>query len=210
MTSKSNMYKMWRSKQHTGLCRTRVQVGKYSGQEYPDEKCPTCGRRETAEHILTCPNEDRTRLLVEMTEDLSTWLSQDHLTDLELTYWIPKYIMMWGNKPFASLGAMSPRMEALAIHQDKIGWQNFMEGCISTHFYFIQHYHLALSGSYLNGSYWTKSLISKLLHNLQKLHTPQQALQVSTQEELREHPTDHRGVSRHSSRRGTRGEQVPP
>ena len=39
-----------------------------------------------------------------------------------------------------------------------------MEGCISTHFYFIQHYHLALSGSYLNGSAWTKSLISKLLH----------------------------------------------
>jgi hypothetical protein len=39
-----------------------------------------------------------------------------------------------------------------------------MEGCISTHFYFIQHYHLALSGRYLNGSGWTKSLISKLLH----------------------------------------------
>ena len=39
-----------------------------------------------------------------------------------------------------------------------------MEGCISTHFYFIQHYHLALSGSHLNGSDWTKSLISKILH----------------------------------------------
>ncbi len=39
-----------------------------------------------------------------------------------------------------------------------------MEGCISTHFYFIQHYHLALSGSYLNGADWTKSLIFKLLH----------------------------------------------
>jgi hypothetical protein len=33
-------------------------------------------------------------------------------------------------------------------------------------FYFIHHYHLALSGSYLNGTgtNWTKSLISKLLH----------------------------------------------
>jgi hypothetical protein len=72
--------------------------------------------------------------------------------------------MMRGDKPFASLGTMSPRMKALAISQDKIGWRNFMEGCISTHFYFIQHYHLALSGSYLNGSNWTKSLISKLLH----------------------------------------------
>jgi hypothetical protein len=86
MGSKYDMYKMWRSKQHTGFCGTRVQVGKYSGHECPDEKCPTCRRRETAEHVLTCPNEDRTRLLVEAAEDLSTWLNQEHLTDLKLAY----------------------------------------------------------------------------------------------------------------------------
>jgi hypothetical protein len=164
MTSKSNMYKIWRSKQHTDFCRTRVQVGKYSGLECPDKKCPNCGCREMAEHILICPNKDRMRVLAETAEDLSKWLNQDHLTDLELAYWIPKYILLWGNKPFASLGTMSPRMKALATGQDEIGWRNFMKGCISTHFYFIQHYHLALSGSYLNGSDWTKSLISKLLH----------------------------------------------
>jgi hypothetical protein len=39
-----------------------------------------------AEHILTCPNKDRSRLLVETTEDLSMWLNQEHLTDLELAY----------------------------------------------------------------------------------------------------------------------------
>jgi hypothetical protein len=164
LSSKSNMYKLWRSKQHTGFCGTRVQVGKYSGLECPDEKCPTCGCRESAAHILVCPNEDRTRLLVDTTDDLSDWLNQDYLTDLELAYWIPKYILMRGDKPFASLGTTSPRMRALAISQDKIRWRNFMEGCVSTHFYFIQHYHLALSGSYLNRSNWTKSLISKLLH----------------------------------------------
>jgi len=164
MSSKSDMYKIWRSKQHTGFCGTRVQVGKYSGLECSDEKCPNCGHRETAAHILICPHKDRTRLLADTTDDLSEWLNQDNLTDLQLAYWIPKCILMQGNKPFASLGTMLPRMRALAISQDKIRWRNFMEGCISTHFYFIQHYHLALSGSYLNGSDWTKSLISKLLH----------------------------------------------
>ncbi len=163
MMSKSDMYKMWRSKQHTGYCGTRVQVGRYSGHKCPDKKCPTCRLRETAEHILTCPNEDRTQLLVETTEDLSMWLNQEHLTDPEFAYWIPKYIMMHGDKPFASLGVMSPRMKTPEISQDKIRWQNFMEGCISTHFHFIQHYHLALSGSYLCSD-WTESLISKLLH----------------------------------------------
>ena len=164
LSSKSDMYKLWRSKQHSGFCGTRIQVGRYSGLECPDERCPSCGSRESAAHILVCPNKDRTRLLTETTDELGDWLNQENLTDLELAYWIPKYILMRGDKPFAALGAMSPRMRALAVSQDKIGWWNFMEGCISTHFYFIQHYHLALSGSILNGADWTKILILKLLH----------------------------------------------
>ncbi len=71
------------------------------------------------EHFLICPDTDRTQLLVESTEDLSTWLNQEHLTNLELAFWIPKYILKRSDKPFASLGVMSPRMKALAISQDK-------------------------------------------------------------------------------------------
>ncbi len=174
-------------------CRTRVQVGKYSGLKCLDEKCPNCGHRETAEHILICPNKDRMQLLAETTEDLSKWLDQEHLTHPELAYWIPKYILMWGNKPFASLGAMSPRMKALATRQKKIGWRNFMEGHISTHLYFIQHYHLALSGSYLNGSNCSQvndlqtSPHYPLTMDLPKLHSPWQALWVPPQEEDQGH-----------------------
>jgi hypothetical protein len=164
LSSKSGMYKLWRSKQHSGFCGTRVQVGRYSGLECPDERCPSCGSWESTAHSLVCPNEDRTRLLTETTDELGDWLNQENLTDLELAYWIPKYKLMRGDKPFAAVGAMSPQMRALAVSQDNIGWRNFMEGCISTHFYFIQHYHLALSGSILNDADWTKILISKLLH----------------------------------------------
>jgi hypothetical protein len=89
--------------------------------------------------------------LVEITDNISKWVNQENLTDIELAYWIPKYILMRGDKPFVAPGAMSPRMKALAISQDKIWWRNFMEGCISTYFYFIQHHHLALSGSYRDG-----------------------------------------------------------
>jgi hypothetical protein len=54
-------------------------------------------------------------------------------------------------------------MKALAVSQDVIGYHNFMEGYISTHFYEIQNFHLAMSSSYLNGSNWTKMFISKIL-----------------------------------------------
>ncbi len=66
---------------------------------------------------------------------------------------------------------MSGDMHHLAVNQDKIGWQNFMEGRISRYFYSIQHFHLSLSTtSHLNGEDWTKRFISNILH-IMHLHS---------------------------------------
>jgi hypothetical protein len=74
-------------------------------------------------------------LLIDNANELGKWLEKDGSTDQELAYWIPKYILMRGDKPFEEMGAMTPRMKALAQSQDKIGYCNFMEGYISIHFY---------------------------------------------------------------------------
>jgi hypothetical protein len=71
---------------------------------------------------------------------------------------------MRGDKPLEDMGAMTPRMKALAKSQDKIGYHNFMEGYISIHFYEIQNFHLAMSSSFINGADWAKQFISKILH----------------------------------------------
>ncbi len=156
LKNKPNMYKIWRSKHNSGFCGTIVLVGLYLGTTLPDKRCPNCGRRETADHLLLCSNKDRTQLLIKNTDELGKWLDRDRITDPELSYWIPKYILMWGNKPFAELGAMSPCMEALAKSQDIIRYCNFVKGYILTHFYAIQNFHLAMSSSYLNGADWTE------------------------------------------------------
>ena len=70
---------------------------------------------------------------------------------------------MRGSKSLAEMGFMSPQFKALAISQDIIGWREFTEGHISTHFYVIQSLHLAMSSSYLNEEDWTKQFISKIL-----------------------------------------------
>jgi hypothetical protein len=116
----------------------------YSGESNPDEHCPNCGRRETAAHLMLCPDKDRTRLLLENVDELVKWMEKDEKTDLELAYWIPKYILMRGDKPFSALGRMSPKLLSLANSQDRIGWRNFTEGHISIHFYEIQKFHLAM------------------------------------------------------------------
>ncbi len=43
LKNKADMYKMWQSKQHLGFWGMRVQVGHYSGEPLPDERCPNCG-----------------------------------------------------------------------------------------------------------------------------------------------------------------------
>jgi hypothetical protein len=112
---------------------------------------------------MLCPDDDRTQLLIENVDELSKWLDKDGQTDPELAYWIPKYILMRGDKPFLKMGYMSTKLKSLAESQDRIGWKNFTEGHISTHFYKIQTFHLAMSSGFLNGTDWTKQFITKIL-----------------------------------------------
>jgi hypothetical protein len=163
LKNKADMSKVWQSKQHSGICGTRVQFGRYSGKLLPDERCPNCRSWEMATHLMLCPNNNRTRLLVENVDQLITWMSQDNRIDPEILYWIPKYILMRGDKPLSTMGFMSPQFKALATSQDLIGWRDFTEEHVSTHFYAIQTFHLAMSSSYLNGEDWTKQFISKIL-----------------------------------------------
>jgi hypothetical protein len=114
--NKPNMYKVWRSKQNSRFCGTRVQVGLYLGTTLPIKRYPSCGRREMADHLLLCSNEDRTQLLIENADKLERWLERDGITDPELSYWISKYILMRGAKPLKELGAMSPCMKEPRYH----------------------------------------------------------------------------------------------
>jgi hypothetical protein len=109
---------------------------------------------------MLCPDESRTRLLAKTVEDMAKWMSKDNITDPEIWYWIPKYILM---RILAEMGFMSPQFKALAISQDIIGWREFTEGHILSRFYAIQSFHLTMSSSYLNREDWTKQFISKIL-----------------------------------------------
>jgi hypothetical protein len=90
-------------------------------------------------------------------------MARDKKTNPEILYWIPKYILMRGIESLLDLGIMLPQFKAFAHSQDLIGWRDFTKGYISTQFYEIQTFHLAISSSLLNGKDWTKQFISKLL-----------------------------------------------
>jgi hypothetical protein len=74
-----------------------------------------------AMHLMLCPDEDCTRLLMESVNKLTEWMARDNNTNPEILFWIPKYILMRGVKPLLDLGIMSPQFKALACSQDLIG-----------------------------------------------------------------------------------------
>jgi hypothetical protein len=92
------------------FCSTQVQVGLYSEEPYPDERCSNCGARETDAHLMHCPDKDRTRLLIKNVDKIEKWMEMNRRTDPELIYWIPKYILMRNDKPFFHMGHMSAKM----------------------------------------------------------------------------------------------------
>jgi hypothetical protein len=56
---------------------------------------------------MLCPDESRTCLLAKTVEGMAKWMSKDNITDPEIWYWIPKYILMRGSKPLSEMGFMS-------------------------------------------------------------------------------------------------------
>ena len=162
LKNKPEGYKVWRSKQNSGFCGTRVQVGRYGGEHQPDEKCPNCGQREIAEHLMLCPNQDRTRLLTEQTENLEEWLYKDEKTEPELATGF-QIIRRGGHTIRCNGGNVCHDASHCGESRQEIGWSWFTEGCISKEFHRRQTFFLQMTNNRLNGNDWTKQLISRLL-----------------------------------------------
>ena len=161
LASKPDMYGIWLSKQSSGCCATRTHMKRL--QDNLDNKCPNCGRKEDAAHLMRCPSENRTKLLTEDVEHLSTWLQGDGRTNYELAYWIPKYILFRGTRPMATLGPMSHAMHQAAISQDEIGWREFTEGKVTKEIAVLQRFHCASAPCRMNGDDWMRHFISRIL-----------------------------------------------
>ena len=70
LEGKPDMYRVWLTKQSSGVCATRSNVSRI--QQDLCNKCPNCGLVEKAEHLNRCPSAERIRLLE---EGVKTWRS---------------------------------------------------------------------------------------------------------------------------------------
>ena len=163
LDGKGQMYKQWLCKQSSGFCGTQAMVSHWDSTR--DDKCPDCGRRETASHLNLCSDPDRTQLLHEMVDQLQRWLN-DSFTHPELAYWLPKYILLRGTRRLSSFPYLSPAMQKVAHSQDSIPWTSFMEGKLSKEIFHLQQHTLSSLPSRLTIADWSKRLISQILQIL--------------------------------------------
>ena len=161
LAGKSQMYKLWLAKQSSGCCGTQAMVSRWDPSR--TNRCPDCGHEEHSEHLLRCPDHNRTRLLREQTRELQSWMhaAGGHR---DLCYWIPKFILLRNTRRLASLPHLPRSMRSIARDIDEIGWINFVEGKVPSSLFALQRTCTPSARRHLSAASWAKGFLSRLLH----------------------------------------------
>jgi hypothetical protein len=167
------MLGLWLAKQSIGVCATRKNLARI--QDILDNRCPNCGSpREENKHLNRCPDEGRQRKFQEDVKDLQKWLSQNNQTDPELAFWIPYYLLLWGQTPMAELSnmtcylhspstMMTATMREATVSQGPIGWTEFLHGKVSLKIAQMQESYGRLANCRQLHKQWMKRLVEHLI-----------------------------------------------
>ena len=115
-------------------------------------------------HITVCTNKDRTALYTSSVEDLNQWMSANE-TDPTLHRIIVDYLKGRGSKEFRDLTYPQDhsKYQLLARYQDRLGWQNFIEGRFTSYLVHVQREHLRDSDTWRTAESWASGLMDQLL-----------------------------------------------
>ncbi len=165
------MFQVWACKQVLGIAHTNGTVSKWDPNI--DPRCPSCQQcTETTSHVLLCDEVGRVDALLRSIDLLETWLHSVG-TDPLLTDCIIQYARGRGAVSMQSLCVLlDARFRGMALSQDTIGWQRFMEGMISRGVVEIQRHYLYTHGLLYKLNRWASGIIIKLLEitNVQWLY----------------------------------------
>ena len=100
--------------------------------EDTNEGCPCCSfASEDSKHQLHCRDPERYRLLCEDVDELKTFLKATGTEEDFITV-LCTYIRGRGEILFQNIPALKEEWAKLAQEQDEIGWDNFMEGKLTS------------------------------------------------------------------------------
>ena len=159
MSKMSTRFKLWATKHVSGFCATNKMMSFRDPNH--SNLCPCCQHNiiEDSHHQLHCQDPNRIQLWTDNIHGFRIWLTRND-TDPRLTSAIITYLQHKGNKSFTA--SCHPSLQ-ITNHQDMIGWNNFVEGKLSTEIRTIQANYLKSTDTTTNIQQWIITVITQLL-----------------------------------------------
>ncbi len=155
------LFQLWVAKHIALVAGIRAYLWHQTGET---TTCPCCKMEpETTYHITWCTHPGQQQELNLSIDLLDQWMTNSH-TDPPLWVVVVEYLQHWGNHHWMGLLQHYPlRFSQLGVEQDRIGWDGFTMGMISTEFQRIQADHLAVNSSCLSLAQWMRRFIMHLM-----------------------------------------------
>ncbi len=157
------LFQVWVCKQVMNIAATNKNLRQrhHNGRS---NKCPCCTiHKETAEHVLLCPEEGRVEVFIQSLLALERWLNKVD-TDPDLADSIVEYVQRRGTVSMEDIVQEAPsRFQVVGKSQDKIGWRRFLEGMIAKEITGRQQQYYALNGMQMSLEKCSSGLITRLL-----------------------------------------------
>ena len=156
------MYRVWMTKHVSEFCGTNVQLYYWSkGTISP--KCEFCGTEdEYTMHICRCKEPGRDSMFRLSVKEIYSWLIET-LGEHSVATTVEMYLLARGedNMVDCVYGNDDNLVKAAEI-SDRLGWDSFLEGRISSHWLIVAAPFLSSRSQYLLPAAWGQGFITRL------------------------------------------------
>jgi hypothetical protein len=165
MSRYPKMYRVWLTKHVSDFCGNNVQLYYWSkGTHSP--KCKCCGiMDEYTINICRCFDPGHNEMFRILVGELTSWLIET-LGKHSIALMVEMYLLARGEAKMSScVHGANAGLVTLSVQINRLGWDSFLEGCLSFHWLTVAAPLLWQRFQYLLSPAWGRLIISKL-HNI--------------------------------------------
>jgi hypothetical protein len=180
MSRYPKMHRVRLTKHVSDFCGNNVQLYYWSkGTHSP--KCKCCGIKDKyTMHICRCLDPGRNEMFWILVGELISWLIET-LGKHSVASMVEMYLLARGEAKMSScVHGANVDLVTLSVQTDRLGWDSFLEGCLSSHWLTVAGPLLWQRSQYLLPPVWGCLIISKLQKVIHKQWVPISILRGTT------------------------------
>jgi hypothetical protein len=169
MKSFPEMFHVWNAKHishFNGTNQMLLRFPKTATREAGKNRCPSCGCFDkSTKHITRCRHSGWSAVFAKSVESLNQWMRNQE-TNLEVVYLFHTYLLGRGTRTSTSILRLGSRLQLVAQHHDRLGWDNFLKGRMCVLWVELRAWDLKEHKLELSADYWAQGLMHRLLETV--------------------------------------------